>query len=124
MTNGNRKHHRQISSFKSGEIADEGTTNPLQSVEKKARSSISSKLAPSIYFKSDWTQHDTCFKANNIVSPIVQRSQADRRSYAKVCDRSATRPPIDLRHVADVWLHLSPTSVVICGTRSGNVCLR
>ena len=59
-----RKDRRQMFPFKSEGIADKRTTNPLRSEEKK----------PSTYLKSDWSRHDTCFKANNIVSPIGHRS--------------------------------------------------
>ena len=48
-----RKHRRQMFSFKSEAIADKRTTNPLRSEEEKERT----------YFRTDWT----CFKANNIV---------------------------------------------------------
>ena len=46
--------------FKSEAIAEKRTNNPLRSEKKKDRT----------YFKSDWT----CFKANNSVSPIGNRS--------------------------------------------------
>lgn len=45
------------------------------------------KMAPSTYFESDWTLHNTCFKANDSVSPILRRSSADTRFHQKLSCR-------------------------------------
>lgn len=42
------------------------------------------KMAPSTYFESDWTLHNTCFKVNDSVSPILRRSSQTHVSVGSV----------------------------------------
>lgn len=49
------------------------------------------KMAPSTYFESDWTLHNTCFKVNDSVSPILRRSSQTHVSVGSVVNGRQSR---------------------------------
>ena len=49
------------------------------------------KMAPNTYFESDWTLHNTCFKVNDSVSPILRRSSQTHVSVGSVVNGRQSR---------------------------------